>query len=117
MGIYLDGKKISGSAQCVYKHRMLYHCTLLYGTDLRILNRVLTPPIRPDTPRQLPGVASVHSVVTNIGNYLPPDVGIDRFITEILSAFCPTGAAKQWERQEAEAISQLKEEKYTPLYH
>ena len=28
LGIYLDGLKISGSAQCVHKNRVLYHCTL-----------------------------------------------------------------------------------------
>ena len=33
LGIYLNGLKISGSAQCVHKNRVLYHCTLLYDTD------------------------------------------------------------------------------------
>ena len=43
LGIYLNGLKISGSAQCVHKDRVLYHCTLLYDTDLTILNKVLNP--------------------------------------------------------------------------
>ena len=43
LGIYLHGLKISGSAQCVYKNRVLYHCTLLYDTDMTILNKVLNP--------------------------------------------------------------------------
>ena len=45
LGIYLNGLKISGSAQCVHKDRVLYHCTLLYDTDLTILNKVLNPDI------------------------------------------------------------------------
>ena len=28
LGIYLNGLKISGSAQCVHKNRVLYHCSL-----------------------------------------------------------------------------------------
>ena len=43
LGIYLDGLKISGSAQCVHKNRVLYHCTLLYDTNLTALNKVLNP--------------------------------------------------------------------------
>lgn len=43
LGIYLDGLKISGSAQCVHKNRVLYHCTLLYDTNLAALNKVLNP--------------------------------------------------------------------------
>lgn len=45
LGIYLNGLKISGSAQCVHKDRVLYHCTLLYDTDLTILNKVLNPDV------------------------------------------------------------------------
>ena len=45
LGIYLNGLKISGSAQYVHKNRVLYHCTLLYDTDLTILNKVLNPDV------------------------------------------------------------------------
>ena len=43
LGIYLNGLKISGSAQCLYKDRVLYHCTLLYDTDLTALHQALNP--------------------------------------------------------------------------
>ena len=41
LGIYLDGKKISGSAQCIYKNRVMYHCTLLFSANLDVLHTVL----------------------------------------------------------------------------
>ena len=43
LGIYLNGLKISGSAQCLYKDRVVYHCTLLYDTDLTALHQALNP--------------------------------------------------------------------------
>ena len=32
LGIYVDERKISGSAQCIHKDRVMYHCTLLFST-------------------------------------------------------------------------------------
>ena len=39
--INVNGLKISGSAQGVYKDRVLYHCTLLHSSDLEMLERSL----------------------------------------------------------------------------
>ena len=41
LGIYVDGRKVSGSAQCVHRNRAMYHCTLLYDTNLVLLNKLL----------------------------------------------------------------------------
>jgi len=41
LGIYVDERKISGSAQCIHKDRVMYHCTLLFSTDLDTLNAAL----------------------------------------------------------------------------
>ena len=73
LGIYLNGLKISGSAQCVHKDRVLYHCTLLYDTDLTILNKVLNPDViaHDGTLSSVYAVPSIRSEVTNIGRYLP----------------------------------------------
>ena len=68
LGIYLNGLKISGSAQCLYKDRVLYHCTLLYDTDLTALHQALNPePMDDDeTLSSVYAVPSVRSEVTNI---------------------------------------------------
>ena len=41
MGIYVDDRKVSGSAQCIHKNRVMYHCTLLYSANLQALDAAL----------------------------------------------------------------------------
>jgi len=65
--ISIREQKISGSASHVFHHRVIHHGTLLFSSDLDLLNAVLTP---------LPGytgkaVSSVRSEVGNIVSYLP----------------------------------------------
>jgi lipoate-protein ligase A len=119
MSIYLHGAKVSGSAQCVYKQRVLYHCTLLYNSDLPTLNRVLTPPAQqaadPFMPKAAVRVASVRSPVTNIAPYLPQSAaGIDRFKAGLLATFNGEECRSEWTATEENAILQLKEENYKP---
>ena len=72
LGIYLNGLKISGSAQCLYKDRVLYHCTLLYDTDLTALHQALNPEpmVDDETLSSVYAVPSVRSEVTNIRRHL-----------------------------------------------
>ncbi len=71
LSIYTDqGKKLSGSAQSVHKNRVLYHCTLLFDTDLHRLEQVLTVSEgRVEEGRY--AVPSVRSEVTNLRPFLP----------------------------------------------
>lgn len=84
LGIYLDGKKISGSAQCIHKDRVMYHCTLLFSTNLDVLHTVLKG--KSDELESIPGlkniraVPSVPSEVVNLNCFLDVSVNIKRFI-------------------------------------
>lgn len=88
MGIYLDGKKISGSAQCIHKDRVMYHCTLLFSTNLDVLHSVLKE--KTDEWELIPGsrnvraVSSVPSEVVNLNHFLDVSVNIKRFIHLLL---------------------------------
>lgn len=64
--ILLDGKKISGSAQCIKGKNALYHGTLLYEADLDSLNMFLNSKkiIKSSATK------SVRSKVTNVNDYL-----------------------------------------------
>ena len=104
LGIYLDGLKISGSAQCVHKNRVLYHCTLLYDTNLAALNKVLNPERDIETGVALPvyAVPSVRSEVTNISRYLPMET-VDHFKAILFEYFSQKGCAdtsvrKNWKQ-------------------
>ncbi|BFK00154.1 lipoate--protein ligase family protein [Bacteroides xylanisolvens] len=113
LGIYLNGLKISGSAQCLYKDRVLYHCTLLYDTDLTALNQALNPEpmVDDETLSSVYAVPSVRSEVTNIRRHLPAGTVTD-FKEKAFQYFSKSQSVSAFTREEIEAINQLREEKY-----
>ena len=113
LGIYLNGLKISGSAQCLYKDRVLYHCTLLYDTDLTALHQALNPePMDDDeTLSSVYAVPSVRSEVTNIRKHLSAGTVTD-FKEKAFLYFSKSQSVSAFTREEIEAINQLREEKY-----
>ena len=113
LGIYLNGLKISGSAQCLYKDRVLYHCTLLYDTDLTALNQALNPEpmVDDETLSSVYAVPSVRSEVTNIRRHLSAGTVTD-FKEKAFLYFSKSQSVSAFTREEIEAINQLREEKY-----
>lgn len=118
MGIYVDGRKVSGSAQCIHKNRVMYHCTLLYSTDLDVLNASLRG--NPDSENLLPGsqtvraVPSVRSEVTNISEHLFTPVAVKRVIRLLLHYFLENDENQTYRftHKDLEAIERLKNGKY-----
>lgn len=118
MGIYVDGKKVSGSAQCINKSRVMYHCTLLFSTELDVLNASLSG--KPDAERLIPGshtvraVPSVRSEVTNISEHLSTPVPVKRFIRLLIHHFLEDDANRTYRftPEDLKAIERLKKEKY-----
>ena len=126
LGIYLDGKKISGSAQCIHKNRVMYHCTLLFSTDLDTLNAALNGD--PDAESRIPGsrtvraVPSVRSEVANIKEFLSEPMAIKRFIHLLFHSFVDDDDNRiyRFSAGDMEAIERLKTEKYACkewIYH
>ena len=70
--ILAAGKKISGTAKMFTGNRVLFHGTLLFDTDMSVLEEVLTPD--PDK-IAFKGIRSVRSRVGNLKEFLP---GMDR---------------------------------------
>lgn len=119
MGIYLDGKKISGSAQCIHKDRVMYHCTLLFSTNLNVLHSVLKE--KTDEWELIPGsrnvraVSSVPSEVVNLNHFLDVSVNIKRFIHLLFHYFLTEdekNSIYHFSRKDLAAIELLKVEKY-----
>ena len=65
--IGIEDRKISGGAQAVRGEYILHHGTLLFDTDISVLERVLTP-----DPAKLSskGIKSVRSRVCNVSEYV-----------------------------------------------
>lgn len=113
LGIYLNGLKISGSAQCVHKNRVLYHCTLLYDTDLTALHKALNPEpmVDDETLSSVYAVPSVRSEVTNIGRYLLAG-SVDDFKENAFQYFSESQSVSSFSVEEKEAVNWLRSEKY-----
>ena len=113
LGIYLNGLKISGSAQCLYKDRVLYHCTLLYDTDLTALHQALNPApmVDDETLSSVYAVPSVRSEVTNIRRHLSAGTVTD-FKEKAFQYFSKSQSVSAFTKEEIEAVNQLREEKY-----
>lgn len=119
LGINIERLKISGSAQCVYKDRSLYHCTLLYSSNLETLISSLEsdPNTTEDHPesQNIRHVRSVKSDVTNISRYLPDPPDIQKFKESILTFFSGNDNGNNiYKLNEADilAIKKLKTSKY-----
>ena len=75
--ILVDGKKISGNAQCVHKNRTMHHGTLLFSSIINDLSAALK--VKPGKIRSK-GIKSVSSRVTNISEYLKSPMSPAEFI-------------------------------------
>lgn len=119
LGIYIDRLKISGSAQCIHKDRMMYHCTLLFSTDLDALNASLASKavgeeLVPGS-RTVRAVPSVRSEVTNICEHLHPALETKRFMRLIFQYILNDSDRNRiyhFTPEEIAAIERLKQEKY-----
>lgn len=114
MGIYVDDRKVSGSAQCIHKNRVMYHCTLLYSANLQALDAALCgrsdgEDLLPSS-RVLRAVPSVRSAVANISEYLLPAVPLKRFARLLFHFFFEGGDNRvyRFTPEDLAAIGQLK---------
>ena len=121
LGIYIGNEKISGSAQFIHKNRILYHCTLLFDTDLLALEIALQGKGGIDNMlsnrRKVRAVPSVRSAVTNISRYMDAEQDIRRFARLVFRYFLDDeeGANRiyHYSREDVEAIEHLKCQKYS----
>lgn len=106
--ILVGGVKVSGTAQRIYKDRILHHGTLLFDTDLFALDEALC--VTPEK-YQANGTASVRSRVGNILPMLQEKMEMSAFKEHLKKEFSvedrgPLGLL------ETEAVKRLQFEKY-----
>lgn len=108
--ITIDGKKFSGNAQYWSKNRLLHHGTIMFNSDLDVVQEALN--VKADK-LQSKGVKSVRSRVTNIYPYLPNPISIEEF-QEILLKFLIPGERQDYilSAEEWAIVHKLKEERY-----
>ena len=106
--LLIDGRKFSGSAQHMDRRRLLHHGTLLFDSDLSILEQALSVDEEKFTSK---GFKSVRSRVTNILPMLPEPISVEEFIDALRGALSGTDTSSLDEAQLSE-IRRLRDEKY-----
>ena len=107
----VDGKKFSGNAQYIRRGRVMHHGTLMFDSDLTVLQKALQVDREKIASK---GILSVASRVTNLRPYLPEDVTLEQFAGRLMEAI--SGEKRPPLREltagDLEAIRHLKETRY-----
>ncbi len=108
--IVIDGKKISGNAQTVYKDRIMHHGTILFDTDFSVLSKALNPS---KLKIESKGIKSVRARVTNVKEYIKNELTIEQFKDGLAEMFKKNCTVKVFSEQEYKKIQKLVDEKYS----
>jgi len=108
--ITVGGRKVSGTAQRLYKNRILHHGTLLFDSDPAMVEGTL----RADPEKfRSKSVKSVRSRIGNIRSMLPEDMDMNAFRTRILAELTRDGLVRrELTAEEKKAVAELAERKY-----
>jgi len=111
--IVVEGMKVSGHAQHVFRNRVLSHGTLLINSDLEQLSKALK---RGSGSYEGRAIQSVRSKVANVSSFLFEDISIDKFIKRLLERILETNPGSiiiQLSAKDIAEIERLAEEKYS----
>ena len=107
----INGRKFSGMAQTISKGRVLHHGTLLFDSDLSVVQDALNVK---DIKVESKGIKSVKSRVTNISEHLDQKIDIEEFRRLLVKNMFKQGELKEYRLTEDDErqINKLKSEKY-----
>ena len=109
--IAIGDLKISGSAQRMTKGRLLHHGTLLFSSDLSVLDQITTH--RKNDCFQSRGTQSAICTVTNIQEHLATPMTIQEFQAKLLDQMVPLDCPHLTLTPEQNAeVCRLRDEKY-----
>ena len=108
--ITVDGRKISGNAQTVYKNRIMHHGTLLFDTDMSVLGKALNPS---KLKIESKGIKSVRARVVNISDLMQDKMTIDEFKLGLKKVFLKDCEEYEFTKEDIQKINKLVEEKYS----
>jgi len=108
----IDGKKISGNAEHLFKNRLIHHGTLLYSTDLEQLNKAISGNAGSYHSK---AVQSQRAEVINISNFLKNKVSVNAFhdaLFHYVKNLHNENTVYLFSADDLAVIHQLAEEKY-----
>lgn len=110
--ITIDGKKISGNAEHIFKNKILHHGTLLFSSTMKNVSEALK--IHP-LKYQDKAVKSIPKRVTNIADHLPAPLTIEEFTQKIMEHIIATTEGCKlysFTDEDLTAIGKIRDEKY-----
>ena len=108
----INGMKFSGTAQCIYKNRILHHGTLLFSAEMSDLTAALKVNPLKFTDK---AVKSVRKRVTNISEHLPKPMTVTDFIDTVMQHIrenSGNAVMYNFSDEDLQAINQLRDKKY-----
>lgn len=109
----INGMKFSGTAQCIYKNRVLHHGTLLFSAEMSDLTAALKVNPLKFTDK---AVKSVRKRVTNISEHLPVPMTVTDFIDTVMRHIrenSENAVMYDFSDEDLQAINQLRDKKYS----
>ena len=109
----INGMKFSGTAQCIYKNRVLHHGTLLFSAEMSDLTAALKVNPLKFTDK---AVKSVRKRVTNISEHLPKPMTVTDFIDTVMQHIrenSENAVMYDFSDEDLQAINQLRDKKYS----
>ena len=110
--LLIEGKKFSGTAQCMVHGRILLHGTLLYSALLSSLSEALKGPRSKFTKKSVP---SAPSPVCNISSYLTESLPVTQFmeyLADYMRTTCSNMELYTYTQDDLNAIESLSITKY-----
>ena len=106
----IGGKKFSGSAQYIQSGRVMHHGTMMFCSDLDILEKALS--VAPDK-YQSKGVVSVRSRVTNIAGHTKSSISFQEFMRSVRDSICGENSETyELSPSDMDAVTALRNAKY-----
>ncbi|MFA7075333.1 MAG: biotin/lipoate A/B protein ligase family protein [Candidatus Izemoplasmatales bacterium] len=111
--IFVDKKKISGNAQAFVNNKLMHHGTILFDTDLTVINEALLEFDGGDIGEH---IGSNKNLVTNISNILNPLISLndlkDLILKEVIASRNISDTEYVLDSKDIEQIKDIAENKY-----
>lgn len=108
--VTINGQKISGNAQYSRKGRIMHHGTILFDSDLSVLQKVLN--VSKDK-IQSKGIKSVRSRVTNIREHMTDPVSLEKFWNILRQHMCEGNVEHyRWSQKDMEKVEEIRKNRY-----
>lgn len=108
--IFVEGRKVSGYARRVWQDRELIHGTLMYDVDMDALTQALDVP---GSKMEAKGIASVHSRVANLKDWLPGSASVTDFAGRLHALLAGDDEGTEPDNQMLEAVRKLADGKFS----